>query len=117
VLTGKALAKQTVAISWLVKEKKYYEITPKGVNVDRYQEISKAPSRYAVYAHVKELSRLLDDGTNKLNKETDDQYNVNYTLEKTGDHWSIYDSQLIQPSGAGAATNQAKTPATTKPKH
>ncbi|MBU6450454.1 MAG: DUF4101 domain-containing protein [Cyanobacteria bacterium REEB67] len=114
VLTGKALAKQTVAIGWLVKEKKYYEITPKGVNVDKYQEISKAPQRYAVYAHVKELSRLLDDGTNKLNKETDDQYNVNYTLEKTGDHWSIYDSQLIQQPGQPIAGQSKSAP---KPKH
>jgi hypothetical protein len=114
VLTGKALAKQTVAIGWLVKEKKYYEITPKGVNVDKYQEISKAPQRYAVYAHVKELSRLLDDGTNKLNKETDDQYNVNYTLEKTGDHWSIYDSQLIQQPGQAAAGQNKSAP---KAKH
>ncbi|MBS1997097.1 MAG: DUF4101 domain-containing protein [Cyanobacteria bacterium SZAS LIN-2] len=112
VLTGKALDKQTVAIGWLTKKKDYYELTPKGVSVDRYEEISQSPRRYAVFAQVKEFSRLMDQTTNKMLSESEDSYKVKYTIEKTGDHWSIYDSDLIKNSQA--AGDQSK--AGTKPK-
>jgi len=114
ILTGKALDKQTLAIGWLVKKKDYYELTPKGVTVDRYEEISQAPKRYAVFAQVKEFSRLMDQTTNKMLSESDDAYKVKYTIEKTGDHWSIYDSDLIKSTATVSGGDQSK--ATTKPK-
>jgi len=116
VLSGKALDKQTLAIGWLVKKKDYYELIPKGVTVDRYEEVPGTPKRYAVYAQVKELSRLMDQTTNKMLSERDDAYKVKYTIEKTGDHWSIYDSDVIK-STATTPTGGDQSKATNKPKH
>jgi hypothetical protein len=114
VLSGKALDKQTVAIGWLVKKKDYYDLNPKGVTVDRYEEISQSPKRYAVYAQVKEVSKLMDQTTGKQLSESDDQYNVKYTIERSGDHWTIYDSDLVKPGG-GTTADQSK--GKSKPKH
>jgi hypothetical protein len=114
VLSGKALDKQTVAIGWLTKKKDYYELSPKGVTVDRYEELSQSPKRYAVYAQVKESSKLMDQTTGKQISESDDQYNVKYTIEKSGDHWSIYDSDLIRTT-ATPTGDQSK--GKTKSKH
>jgi hypothetical protein len=108
ILSGKALDKQTVAIGWLVKKKDYYELTPKGVVVDHYEELSLNPKRYAVFAQVKEMSKLIDQTTGKQLSESDDQYNVKYTIEKSGDHWTINDSDLIKPAGT-ADQSKGKT--------
>ncbi|MBX9938694.1 MAG: ARC6/PARC6 family protein [Candidatus Obscuribacterales bacterium] len=94
-LSGRALARQKDGIKWLTTNKKYYEMTPRGVTVDKYQILSQNPLKYTVTARVKELSKLVDEATGKAN-ESEDSYNVNYTMEKSGDgSWIISDSQLI----------------------
>ncbi len=94
-LSGRALARQKDGIKWLTTNKKYYEMTPRGVTVDKYQVLSQNPLKYTVTARVKELSKLVDEATGKAN-ESEDSYNVNYTMEKSGDgSWIISDSQLI----------------------
>ena len=84
------------------------------MTVDRYEELSQSPKRYAVYALVKESSKLMDQTTGKQISESDDQYNVKYTIEKSGDHWSIYDSDLIKTT-ATPTGDQSK--GKTKSKH
>lgn len=116
ILSGKALDKQTVAIGWLVKKKDYYDLTPKGVIVDHYEELSQSPRRFAVFAQVKEMSKLIDQTTGKQLSESDDQYNVKYTIERTGDHWTINDSDLVKP-GAAATTDQSKGKGKGKQRH
>lgn len=96
VLSGKALSRQTTGIQWLITNKKYYDLTPEGVTVDRYVELSKSPKRYAVYARVKELSKLMSENGTKTSEE-ETTYDVNYTLERLDDHWSIADSQVVKP--------------------
>ncbi|MBY0359317.1 MAG: ARC6/PARC6 family protein [Candidatus Obscuribacterales bacterium] len=94
ILSGRALARQTDAVKWLATNKKYYEMVPKGVNVEKYQEITPG-KKYAVMAIVREFSKFIDDGSGQVLKEVDDKYTVNYTMEKVGDHWNITDSQLL----------------------
>ena len=94
-LSGRALGRQKDGIKWLVDNKKYYDMVPRGVTVDKYQQLSAAPPRYLVTARVKELSKLVDEATKQVMKESEDSYNVNYTLEKSGNSWTISDSQLI----------------------
>lgn len=94
-LSGRALGRQKDGIKWLVENKKYYDMVPRGVTVDKYQQLSDAPPRYLVTARVKELSKLVDEATKQVMKESEDSYNVNYTLEKSGNSWTISDSQLV----------------------
>lgn len=103
VLAGRALARQTDAVKWLVTNKKYYDMTPRGVSVDKYQE--QVPGKkYLVLAQVREFSKFIDEPSGQVLKEVDDKYTVNYTIEKVGDKWMITDSALL-------ATGQAKPPA------
>ncbi len=95
VLSGNALKRQQDSIKWLVDNKQHYELTPKSVTVEKYEEISKAPKKYAVFTIVKELTKVMKDGVAGAAKETDDTYSVKYTIERTGDHWSIADSLLL----------------------
>lgn len=98
VLTGRALVRQSDAIKWLQANKKYYDMNPKSVVVDRYVETVKG-SKYAVYAQVKESSKYMDEPTGQVIKDSDESYNVNYTIEKSGDKWLISDSAIIpQPN-------------------
>jgi hypothetical protein len=110
VLSGKTLIRQSDAIKWLVTNHKYYDMTPKGVVVDRIVDLGKG-QKYAVYAQVKEYSKYMDDATNQVLKVTDDVYNVNYTLEKTGDKWLISDSAILNlpPKAIAGKTTSAKT--------
>lgn len=96
ILSGRALAKQTHAVNWLTTQKQFYELTPRGVTVDKVEKLSQTPPRYAVYVKVKELSKLMEDGTNRVIKESEDTYSVNYTVEKVSGHWSIENSQIVQ---------------------
>lgn len=96
ILSGRALAKQTHAVNWLTSQKQYYDLTPRGVTVDKVEKLSQTPPRYAVYVKVKELSKLMEDGTNRVIKESEDTYSVNYTVEKANGHWSIENSQIVQ---------------------
>jgi hypothetical protein len=94
ILADRALAKQTDAIKWLSKNNRYYEMNPKAVILDHYVELYKG-QKYAVYAQVKEASKLIDDKTKQVLKEASDTYNVNYTLEKIDNKWFITDSVII----------------------
>jgi hypothetical protein len=94
VLAGNALAKQTDAVKWLTEHHRYYEMTPKGVTVDKYAEIS-AGKKYLVAAQVREAYKYVDADSRNVVKESDDTYRVNYTIEKIGWHWAITDSSLV----------------------
>jgi hypothetical protein len=94
VLTGKALEKQTGAINYLMKTHKYYDMTSRGVVVNKYQELVPG-KKYACFAQVKEFRRFMDDTTNKSLKDAEDTYNVNYTIEKIDGKWFISDSVVI----------------------
>lgn len=94
ILAGKALTRQSDAINWLQQNHKYYEMSPRGVVVSKYTELT--PGRkYAVNAQVREQSRFIDDTNGQVVKEGEDTYNVNYTIEKIGDKWFISDSAII----------------------
>lgn len=95
ILSGKLLQRQISSIAALVESKHFYELTPKGVTVEKYTEISASPKRYSVFAKVKELTKIMKVGSTAPEKETDDTYNVNYTIEKSGDAWTISDSLLL----------------------
>lgn len=98
VLAGRALVRQSDAIKWLQTNKKYYDMNPKSVVVDRYTETIKG-QKYAVYAQVKESSKYMDEPTGQVIKDSEDTYNVNYTIEKSGDKWLISDSAIVtQPN-------------------
>ncbi len=111
VLAGRALARQTDAVKWLVTNKKYYDMNPRGVVVDKYQE--QVPGKkYIVLAQVREFSKFIDEPTGQVLKEVDDKYTVNYTIEKVGDRWMITDSALL---ATGQPGNKTTTPP--KPSH
>jgi hypothetical protein len=102
VLAGKALERQTGAIKYLMTEHKYYEMTSRGVTVNRYQELAPG-KKYAVFALVKEFRRFVDDTTGQVLKDAEDTYHVNYTIEKIADKWFISDSTVLN-SAAPAKT-------------
>lgn len=104
VLSGRALVRQSDAIKWLQTNKKYYDMNPKSVVVDRYTETIKG-QKYAVYAQVKESSKYMDEPTGQVIKDSEDTYNVNYTIEKSGDKWLISDSAIVtQPNKSTTKT-------------
>lgn len=98
VLSGKALIRQSDAIKWLQSNKKYYDMNPRSVVVDRYNELVKG-QKYAVFAQVKESSKYMDEPTGQVIKDSEDTYNVNYTIEKSGDKWLISDSAIVTQPG------------------
>lgn len=97
-LSGKALIRQSDAIKWLQTNKKYYDMNPRSVVVDRYNELVKG-QKYAVFAQVKESSKYMDEPTGQVIKDSEDTYNVNYTIEKSGDKWLISDSAIVTQPG------------------
>ena len=111
-LSGRALQRQSDAVKWLITNHKYYDMNPLGVTVFRYSELT-AGSKYSVIAQVKEASKLMDEQSGKVVKETTDSYKVNYTIEKSGDHWLITVSAIVSPKEQPAA---GKPPAA-KPGH
>lgn len=94
VLAGRALVRQTDAIKWLLTNKKYYDMNPKGVIVDQYAELSPA-KKYMVSAQVREAYKFIDEPTGKVLKDVDDVNKVNYTVEKIAGKWVITDSALL----------------------
>lgn len=95
--------RQSDAIKWLQTNHKYYDMNPRTVVVDRFVDIVKG-QKYAVYAQVKESSKYMDEPTGQVIKDSEDTYNVNYTIEKSGDKWLISDSSIV-----GQPTKSAKT--------
>jgi hypothetical protein len=102
-LRGKALQRQSDAIKWLVTNHKYYDMTPLSVTVSRYSELAPG-SKFSVIAQVKESSKLIDEASSKVIKESSDTYNVNYTVEKIDDRWLITDSAIVTNGQPAAAT-------------
>jgi hypothetical protein len=114
VLGGKALARQTDAIKWLVTNQKHYDMSAKNINVDRYTELAPG-EKYSVYAQLTEMSKYIDDGTSpsQVLKDTTLTYSVIYTVEKVDGRWVITDSALPpaptsnQPQSAAKPSNNA----------
>lgn len=103
ILAGKALNKQTNFVKWMTKNKKHYDMTSKGVQIERFEEVE--PDRkYQVFAHVAESMKLVSDVSGDVLKESDDAYDVNYTIEKIGDNWFITDSAIISASNKGVSS-------------
>ncbi len=94
VLSGKALDIQTNGVKWLAKNHKYYDMQPMGVDIGNCTELIKG-KKYSVMAKVKELSKFYDETNNALLRSQQDTYNVNYTVEKVGDHFVISDSSIV----------------------
>ncbi len=104
VLSGRALVRQSDAIKWLQTNHKYYDMNPKGIVVDRFVDLGKG-QKYAVYAQVKESSKYMDEPTGQVIKDSEDTYNVNYTIERSGDKWLISDSSIVgQPTKTSTKT-------------
>jgi len=118
-LSGKALIRQTEGVKWLVSNHKYYEMTPGGAKVEKVSTLV-ANTKYAVYAEVKEKTKLVDESSGHGGKETDDTYKVNYTIEKIGQKWLITDSALIKgiaektADKSGSQKSNTKKPASEK---
>ncbi|HEY9869629.1 MAG TPA: IMS domain-containing protein [Candidatus Obscuribacterales bacterium] len=94
VLSGRALILQTDAIKWLSFNRKYWDMTPKGVTVERYSEVVPG-KKYRVLAQVKQSRKFVDDVTGQVLKDVEDDDKVNYTVEKIGDHWFITDYAIV----------------------
>jgi hypothetical protein len=94
VLAGKALAIQTNGVKWLAQHHQYYDMQPMGVYIGSCSELIKN-KKYSVMATVKELSKCYDETNDKLLRSQPDTYNVNYTVEKMGDHYVISDSAIV----------------------
>jgi ARC6-like, IMS domain len=94
VLSGKALGIQTNGVKWLATNHKYYDMQPMGVDIGSCTELVKG-KKYSVMAKVKELSKFYEETTNTLLRSQQDTYNVNYTVEKLGDHYVISDSAIV----------------------
>jgi hypothetical protein len=103
-LHGRALQRQTDAVKWLITNHKYYDMTPLGVIVYRYSELNSG-TKYSVISQVKESSKLIDEASGKVLKETSDTYKVNYTIEKVGDKWLITDSAIVPTNQPGQAAH------------
>ena len=95
VLTGHALSVQTNGIKWLSDNHKYYEMMPRNVAVSNVSELEK-DKKYSVLATVKESSKLYEEKTNKMLRDAEDTYLVNYTVEKLGDKLLISNSSIVQ---------------------
>jgi hypothetical protein len=107
VLAGPALSRQSSAIKWLAANHKYYDMTPKGAQVNRLEEQT-PDKKYYVYAQVKESSKYVDEATGQILKDSENTYNVRYTVEKSEDHWVISDSALIKPNSSNSTQSQAQ---------
>ncbi|MBX9879242.1 MAG: ARC6/PARC6 family protein [Candidatus Obscuribacterales bacterium] len=104
VLHGNALIRQTDAIKWLSVNHKYYDMNPKGATIDHFSELVPG-QKYAVFVEIKEISKLMDDATGQVIKEQDDNYKVNYTLEKKDGQWFITDSKIVDKSSTPSASH------------
>jgi hypothetical protein len=104
ILAGRALTKQTDAVKWLASNKKYYDMNPRGVTVEKFTEVAPG-KKYVVFALVREASKYIDEASGQTLKETDDTYKVNYTIEKVGERWFITDSALVTNTPPAVKSN------------
>jgi hypothetical protein len=93
VLAGKALQRQTNAVTWLQTNKKHYEMSPKGVTVDQIAVLAPA-KKYMVDAQVNEAYKFIDDATGKVLNQKDEVTKVTYTVENVSGKWLIVDSMV-----------------------
>ncbi len=108
ILHGTALSKQTTAVKWLQTHGNYYEMDPRGCNVEKYSDLG-GGKKYSVIAEVREFSKYMREADNAVLKEVDDKYTVNYTIEKVNDKWMISDSSVVT-----SANQQSKAPTKTR---
>lgn len=101
VLAGKALIRQIDAIKWLASNHKYYDMTPEGASVDHVLELVPG-KKYSLSAQVKEKTKYIDEASGQVLKETNDTYNVTYTIEKVTGRWLITDSTLNKSVSASS---------------
>ena len=95
LLGGAALTKQSKAIKWLLDNHRYYEVTPKGLSVENYKEIT--PKRkYEVVAKISERRQYVDANTMHILKDINSTYKASYTIEKIRGAWIIIDSKLVK---------------------
>lgn len=97
VLAGKALSKQTNGVKWLVEGHKYYDMNPLSVDIIKCTEVTKG-SKFIVTARVREYSKFFEEGQTKPLRTSEDNYSVNYTVDKVGDHFVISDSAMVELS-------------------
>ena len=111
VLSGRALVRQTDAVKWLLTNKKYYELNPKGVLVERFTEIQAVPAKkYSVAAQVHEAYKFIDEPTGHVLKEVDDVNRVTYTVERQNGKWVITDSAMqVSPQANKSSSATSKT--------
>lgn len=93
VLAGKALQRQTNAVTWLQTNKKHYDMTPKGVTVDLIAVLAPA-KKYMVDAQVSEAYKFIDDASGKVLNSKDEVTKVTYTVENVAGKWLIVDSMV-----------------------
>jgi hypothetical protein len=123
VLSGKALSQQVKYINWLTESKKHSELTPKNISVTGYADLERG-QKYSVYAQITEDNKLISDANNDLLTDKTNTYNVNYTVEKVDNHWTIIDSAVMNqnapkslansPANSSAASAQTATQTTNK---
>ncbi|MBI4534346.1 MAG: DUF4101 domain-containing protein [Candidatus Melainabacteria bacterium] len=97
VLSGRALAINTDSVKRLSTSHRYWDISPKGVSVDRYSEVVPGV-KYQVLAHIKQSKKFVDDVSGQVLKEDEDSDKVNYTVEKIGGRWLITDYAIVSSS-------------------
>lgn len=115
VLIGRALARQTDGIRWLKDNKKYYEMEPRDVEIGHYTELVK-DKKYLVSCKIKEASKFYDQSRKTLLRDAVDTYDVNYTIEKAGDHYVISDSAMVTGKPAANAKPAVSTKSTARSK-
>jgi hypothetical protein len=93
-LGGKALTTLNDLIKKLAADHRHYDVTPKSSSLDHFTEVTKG-SKYSVYAQISENSKIIDDNTHEVMKDTTNSYGVNYTVERVGDRWLIVDSSVV----------------------
>jgi hypothetical protein len=105
VLSGHALAVQTGGIKWLSDNHKFIEMVPKTVELGKVTEIVK-DKQYNVVVTVKEASKLYDELTNQLLRNSEDTYLVNYVVEKEDGKYFINDSSIVKIQTPQAGTKK-----------
>lgn len=93
ILGGKALQVQTQAINKLNEKGLFYEMTPIALEVTGYDEVN--PGRtYIVHVNFKENQKLIVANTMAVLKESEKNYEVDYTVENVRGTWLIVDSKV-----------------------
>lgn len=90
ILGGSALQTQSQAVRFLLDNHRYYELTPRTIEVLGYKEIT-AGKKYLVTTKIEERRQYVDANKMEVLKDAEESYTVNYTVEKVRDAWLIVD--------------------------